>query len=175
MQPGALPPPPVPGSYPQPVPQYGFQGYVPHARNEDVLVAVNGSVFPQVCPMCGQAGTVQKKVALQYIPKWARLFGWILMMATAKRATVYPWFCEPCVAASKKHQVIGFVLIFLGILGIVFVGLSPWLMLLGAVLLIGGVVVSNKGRKLRVKLITKDTVTLKKTHPGFRSILPIAP
>jgi hypothetical protein len=175
MQPGSLPPPPVSGGYGQPQGQYQFQGHLPHARNEDVLVAVNGSVFPQVCPMCGQAATVQKSVRVQYIPKWARLFGILIASALAKRATLQPWFCQACIKKTKVGQILGLGLIAAAVATLFMVVISGWFALLGFVLLIAAIVVSIRSARLRVKLITKDTVTLKKTHPAFRAILPIAP
>jgi hypothetical protein len=180
MQPGSVPPPP--GGYPPqqyPPVQYQQQlqmyGHPPYARNDEVLVAVTGSVFPQICPRCGQPGTQQKTVKLQYIPPWARFFGALLAAIVAKRATVQPWFCAPCLAEIKKKQILGGALLVTAILGLLLIGFSLWIGLLGVLLFIPAIIVLRKAAKLQVKVITKDTVTLKNTHPGFRAALPIAP
>ena len=139
-----------------------------------------GMELPQVCPRCGETGTVRTESKLQETPRWVKftvIFGLvvalILSVLTARRAKVVSWFCADCVRRAQNLRRVSLVL-FLASLVFVLVGFAKglWpLAIVGLFLGVAGIQGVARTPGVLCEHVTDDTVSLKKIHPNVISAL----
>ncbi len=186
MVPGYLPPSPhASGAFPHaPNSPPVVYLYPPMVQGEHVMVSAHNSVFPLVCPKCGEAAHQPHRTELTYINPWwyLTLAGGVVVFAVIavilqKKATLNPHICAACVQRSKRLKLLPLVGMAAFVSSLFTIDSSfVWVVGVGFAFLLFTLIYSGVKAKLLVpKLITRDTVTLKNVHPNFRAILPIAP
>lgn len=153
-------------------------GYAPQGgmRVEGTsLVVANGSQFPAVCLKCGNNQGIQWRAQkYQYIPPWARFFGWLIQMLVAKRSQFQLPLCPPCNGVWKKWNLIA-GLAWLPTLLIFFLGIAlsaadsdagPIVLMIGIFAFLGVLITTLV---LRNKHIV-TAVKIDKTHSWLRGI-----
>jgi hypothetical protein len=154
------------------------QGFSPTRRNGEVLAPRRNALFPQICPKCGETGSVQQKLWLMYPSLGHQL---LMTKWSARKArcvvSITPWLCIGCAERVSfgylmaKLTAVLALMSFVGGVAMHNVALKIFSLV---VIIVGTIVATRYSAVVGNSFIDDEVIVLTKLHDNFVSSLPEA-